>query len=115
MHLKLVGMTSVLALCAGTAAADMNFNRIASFATSLNNQDASTESSSEIISVSGDGMTLAYSDSPLGVVGFIDISDPAAPAPLGNVEVGGEPTAVSIIGQTAFVGVLSSCPSRLKT
>ena len=108
MHLKLVGMTSVLALCAGTAAADMNFNRIASFATSLNNQDASTESSSEIISVSGDGMTLAYSDSPLGVIGFVDITDPAAPAAKGTLDVGGEPTAVSMLGNVVFVGVNTS-------
>lgn len=108
MPIKSVTMTSVFALLATAASAEMNFNRISSFGTYLNNADASQESSSEIISVSGDGMTLAYSDSPLGVVGFIDITDPEAPAPLGNIEVGGEPTAVSIIGQTAFVGVNTS-------
>jgi hypothetical protein len=53
-------------------------------------------------------MTLAYSDSPLGVVGFIDITDPAAPAALGNIDVGGEPTAVSLSGTTALVAVNTS-------
>ena len=108
MSLKLLGMTSTLAIAATTAAAETNFNRIASFGTYANNADASAESSAEIISASADGMTLAYSDSPLGVVGLIDITDPAAPKPLGNIDVGGEPTAVSIIGNTVFVGVNTS-------
>ena len=105
MSLKLVSLTSALAIAASAAAAEQNFNRIASFATATNNADASAESSAEIISASGDGMTLAYSDSPLGVVGFIDITDPAAPAALGNIDVGGEPTAVSLSGTTALVAV----------
>lgn len=101
-------MTSVIALSASAAAADMNFNRISSFPTFLNNADASAESSSEIISVSSDGMTLAYSDSPLGAVGFVDITDATNPQPLGSLEMGGEPTAVSIIGNTAYVAVNTS-------
>ena len=108
MSIKLVSLTSALAIAASAAAAEQNFNRIASFATAVNNADASVESSAEIISASADGMTLAYSDSPLGVVGFIDITDPAAPAALGNIEVGGEPTAVSISGTTALVAVNTS-------
>lgn len=108
MSLKLACMTSILALSASAAAAEMNFNRISSFATYHNNAEASAPSSSEIISASADGMTLAYSDSPLGVVGLIDITDPKAPKALGNIAVGGEPTAVSIIGTTAYVGVNTS-------
>jgi hypothetical protein len=108
LSLKLVSLTSALAIAASAAAAEQNFNRIASFATATNNADASAESSAEIISASGDGMTLAYSDSPLGVVGFIDITDPAAPAALGNIDVGGEPTAVSLSGTTALVAVNTS-------
>jgi hypothetical protein len=107
MTIKLLSMTSVMAIAAGMANADA-FNRIASFQTSLNNADAAVESSAEIISASGDGMTLVYSDSPLGVIGMIDITDPTAPTPKGNINVGGEPTAVSIIGNTAFVGVNTS-------
>lgn len=107
MTCKLVAMTSVIAISAGMANADA-FNRISSFPTFLNNADAGEESSAEIISATTDGMTLVYSDSPLGVIGLIDITDPSNPTPKGNFEVGGEPTAVSIIDNTAFVGVNTS-------
>jgi len=108
MSFRAISMTSILALTASAAAADMNFNRISSFATYANNADPSVESSAEIISASADGMMLAYSDSPLGVVGFIDITDPANPKAMGNIALGGEPTAVSISGTTALVAVNTS-------
>lgn len=112
MSYKLVTLTSALALAAGAAAAqDMNFNRIASFPVVANmaeGEDTSRESSAEIISASADGMTLVYSDSPLGVIGMIDITDPANPKPKGNIAVDGEPTAVSALGNTVFVGVNTS-------
>ena len=107
MIVKIFAATSAIALTAGIAQADA-FNRISSFPTFLNNADATVESSAEIISATQDGMTLVYSDSPLGVIGLIDITDPANPAPKGNIAVDGEPTAVSIIGNTAFVGVNTS-------
>ena len=50
-------------------------------------------------------MTFVYSNSPLGV---IDITDPAAPQAKGNIDVGGEPTAVSMLGQVAMVGMNTS-------
>ncbi|WP_439103823.1 esterase-like activity of phytase family protein [Celeribacter marinus] len=108
MSFKLIGMTSAFALAATGALAEMNFNRIASFATFNNNADVSAASSAEIIGASGDGMTLVYSDSPLGVIGMIDITDPSAPAALGNINVGGEPTAVSVLGNIAMTGVNTS-------
>jgi hypothetical protein len=104
-------LTSVLALVAGGAMAEMNFNRIASFATPLNmaaGEDTTRETSAEIITATADGMTLVYSDSPLGVIGRIDITDPANPKPLGNIALDGEPTAVSALGGTVFVGVNTS-------
>jgi hypothetical protein len=105
-------MTSAAALAvASPAAAEMNFNRIASFATPLNmaeGEDRARATSAEIISASPDGMTLVYTDSPLGVIGLIDITDPAAPKPLGNIDVGGEPTTAHILGGSAFVGVNTS-------
>lgn len=107
MNVKLVAATSALALTAGIAQADA-FNRISSFPTFLNNADSTAESSAEIISATQDGMTLVYSDSPLGVIGLIDIADPANPTPKGNIAVGGEPTAVSVIGNMGFVGVNTS-------
>ncbi|AKH99277.1 Esterase-like activity of phytase [Hoeflea sp. IMCC20628] len=109
---RLLSFTSVLALIAASAsAADMNFNRVSSFATPLNmaaGEDQDRETSSEIIAATEDGMRLVYTDSPLGVVGLVDISDIAAPKPLGNVELGGEPTSVTIIGSSAFVAVNTS-------
>lgn len=111
MTIKTVCLTSILALTAGSAMAEMNFNRISSFATPHNmaeGEDMSQETSAEIIAASADGMTIAYSDSPLGVIGIIDITDPTNPQPKGNVAVDGEPTAVSVIGNTAFAGVNTS-------
>ncbi|MDO6589615.1 alkaline phosphatase [Loktanella sp. D2R18] len=102
-------LTSVLALTAGLAQAD-SFNRIASFPTHMNiaDGDHAVETSAEIIAATADGMTLVYTDSPLGVIGRIDITDPANPAPLGNVDMNGEPTSVGIVGNAAFVGVNTS-------
>ncbi len=108
MTFKSVCLTSIIALTAGQAMADMSFNRIASFATALNNSDAAAASSAEIIGASADGNTLIYTDSPLGVVGLIDITDAAQPQPKGSVDMGGEPTSVTVIGNTAFVAVNTS-------
>ena len=105
-------LTSAIALTASAAAAEMNFNRIASFPVAMNmaeGEDTARESSAEIISASADGMTLIYSDSLLGVIGMIDITDPANPQPMGNIALeGGEPTAVSGLGNTVFAAVNSS-------
>ncbi len=111
MSLRTVCLTSALALTAGQALAEMNFNRIASFPVVKNmaeGADTTRETSPEIIAATADGMTLVYTDSPLGVIGMVDITDPANPAPLGAMEVGGEPTSVGIVGANAFVGVNTS-------
>ena len=109
MTYRTLCLTSAIALTAGMAQADA-FNRIASFPTHLNigDGDHNVATSAEIIAATADGMTLVYTDSPLGVIGRIDISDPANPKPLGNVDMGGEPTSVGIIGNVAFVGVNTS-------
>lgn len=112
MRLKHAGLASALAICAALPAfAQQSFNRIASFATPLNmaaGEDTARPSSAEIIAASEDGNTLIYTDSPLGVVGLIDITDPAAPKPLGNIDVGGEPTTAKILGGKAFAAVVTS-------
>ena len=108
MTFKSVCLTSIIALATGQASAEMNFNRIASFATPHNNADASAESSAEIIAASDDGMTLIYTDSPLGVVGLIDITDATNPQAKGNVDMGGEPTSVTVVGNIAYVAVNTS-------
>ncbi len=104
MNLRALLATTSLVLMAGPALAqDMNFNRIASFPVAANTPDAE-ESSAEIIAATGDGMTLIYSDSPAGVIGFGDIADPANPVAAGAFALpNGEPTAVSALGNTVFV------------
>jgi len=83
------------------------FNRISSFPVAQNNE-AAEATSSEIIVASEDGNTLVYSDSPAGGIGFVDITDPKAPKPLGFLSLDGEPTSVTIIGAKAYVGVNTS-------
>jgi len=112
MTVKALGLTSVLAIStAFPALADPVFNRVASFPTPLNmatGEDLARETSAEIISASEDGMVLVYTDSPLGVVGLVDIADPSAPKPLGNIDVGGEPTTAVFVGAMIFAGVNTS-------
>jgi hypothetical protein len=103
----------VATLLASTAmpAAAQTFDRIASFPTPQNlpaDADPLTETSAEIITATGDGMTLVYSDSPLEAIGLVDITDPAAPKALGSIATDGEPTSVAALGQTVFVAVNTS-------
>jgi len=113
MMKRLLASAVSLACVMATPAAlsDMNFNRIAAFPTYENmadGEDRTRESSAEIIDVTRDGMTLVYTDSPLGTIGMIDITNPRAPRPLGNISLNGEPTSVVVIGNTAYVGVNTS-------
>lgn len=112
MLTKTLSMTSILALVAAVPAlAEPVFNRVSSFATPANmaeGEDLARETSAEIISASEDGMTLVYTDSPLGAVGLVDITDPKAPKALGNIDVGGEPTTAVFLGASIFAGVNTS-------
>ena len=86
MLFRTLGLTSTLAIVSAVPAlAEPVFNRVASFATPLNmaaGEDTARETSAEIITATEDGNTLIYSDSPLGVIGLVDITDPKAPKPL---------------------------------
>lgn len=112
MKLRLLATTALLAVPFTSASADdMVFNRIASFPVNTNipaDMDQASESSSEIISATEDGMMLVYSDSPLGGIGMVDISDPASPAPAGFIALDGEPTAVSVQNGRALVALNTS-------
>jgi len=104
---RLAALSAALLLSTAGAFAAESFNRIASFPVALNAPDAEA-SSSEIITATEDGMTLIYSDSPGGGIGFIDIADPKAPKAAGYLAIEGEPTSVSVIGGKAYVGVNTS-------
>lgn len=105
-------LVSLAALVAAEPAlAEPFFNRIAAFPVAENlprGTDAGTPTSAEIVAANGDGTRLVYTDSPNKAVGFIDLTDPAAPKPLGNLAFDGEPTSVGIKGDIAFVAVNTS-------
>ena len=89
----------------------MNFNRIATFSVCSQIEEScndDTETSVEIITATDDGMTLIHSDSPYGVIGFIDISDPSNPEGTGVVSLNGEPTSVAVWGNYAIAAVNTS-------
>ena len=111
-HSTLFVLTAALAASVSLPAhADQMFNRIASFAVADNlpsDIEQTTPTSSEIITASEDGMTLVYSDSPLGAVGFIDITDPKAPKAGGIVKIDGEPTSVTVAGGKVLAAINTS-------
>lgn len=92
-----------------SAGKSFSFKRIATLANYRNIGDVAGETVSEIVSATKDGMTLVYTDSPRGAVGFVDIREPSKPVPNGTILVGGEPTSVSVLGNAfALVGVNTS-------
>lgn len=86
---------------------ELVFNRIASIPVYLNT-DIEDETVAEIIASSPDGNTLVYTDAASESVGFVDITDPAAPAALGSLDMGGEPTSVAVLGELAYAAVNTS-------
>ena len=84
-----------------------HFQRIATFPVYLNTS-VDDETVAEIVAATPDGNTLVYTDSETEKLGFVDITDPANPQPAGAVDLPGEPTAVSVRGNFALVGVNTS-------
>jgi Esterase-like activity of phytase len=92
------------------------FNRIATFPVILNlcegnptpNICLDTTTVSEIVAASEDGKTLIYTDAETGIIGFVDITDPAHPLPGGVLNLGGSPTSVDVAGSYALVTVDNS-------
>ncbi|WP_045015948.1 esterase-like activity of phytase family protein [Agrobacterium arsenijevicii] len=102
---------ALLTSVAFPAAAEPVFNRIASFPVVKNlpaDKDAKSVTSAEIVTASEDGKTLIYSDSPLGGIGFIDITDAKAPKAGGALLLEGEPTSVAVAGAKVLAGVNTS-------
>jgi hypothetical protein len=87
------------------------FQRIATYVVCQNtscDKGVVPQTVAEIVSVSKDGNTLVYTDSPTGKIGFVDISNPEAPVGLGTVQTGGEPTSVAVSGKYVLAGVNTS-------
>lgn len=112
MKALLVAGTSLMAMAlCGAAVAEPVFNRIASFPVPMTlpeGVDRKTPTSAEIITVTPDGMTLVFSDSPGKRVGFIDIADPRQPKAAGSLALNGEPTSVAAAGKKILVGLNTS-------
>ena len=115
INFKLKALAAALSLAPALAVADrgdnFNFNRIASFPVCMQLDatcDVDTETAAEIVAVDFTGKKLIYSDSPLEAIGFVDISNPSKPKPLGTLDLGGEPTSVAVKFRFALVGVNTS-------
>lgn len=91
--------------------ASMHFNRVATFAVCAQvgaSCESATPVNAEIVAASSDGMTLIYTSGLSRQIGFVDITDPAAPVGLGSLKLDGEPTSVAVVGAHALVAVNTS-------
>lgn len=93
------------------------FHRLATYPVFQNvpaGADPADETVAEISAVSEDGRTLVHTDAAARRIGFVDLSDPAAPRGLGSLslaELGSEhdePTSVAVVGDHVLVVVDSS-------
>ncbi|MFZ1429272.1 MAG: esterase-like activity of phytase family protein [Geminicoccaceae bacterium] len=111
--------TTALATAAMPAvAAGPYFERVATlpvYATLPAGADPKTPTSAEIITATPDGNTLIFTDSPGRRLGFVDITDPAAPAPARSLPLGGEPTSVTVVGGVVLAAVNSSASKAAPT
>ncbi|MEW5838606.1 MAG: esterase-like activity of phytase family protein [Pseudomonadota bacterium] len=107
-----IAYATTSALGASTPNTSMSFNRIAVFpvcsqlGASCETGDDTT--AAEIVTASTDGMTLIYSNSPKGEIGFVDITDPSKPTAKGHLDMGGEPTSVAVLNANVLVAVNTS-------
>jgi hypothetical protein len=83
------------------------FRRLATVPAYLNSS-VDDEAAAEISTVTEDGRTVVYTDSPGERLGFFDISDPSRPKPTGTLAMGGEPTSVAHLGHLLLAGVNTS-------
>jgi hypothetical protein len=90
---------------------ERSFQRVGTFANYRNNANIADVTVSEIVAATADGRTLIYTDSPMGTIGFVNVTNPAQPSPLGKLPFadGHEPTSVDVLGNRyALVAVNSS-------
>ncbi|GIE84729.1 esterase-like activity of phytase family protein [Actinoplanes regularis] len=84
-----------------------SFHRLSTFPVYLNSS-IDDNAAAEISTVTEDGRTVVYTDSPGERLGFVDITDPARPVAAGTLAVGGEPTSVAHLGRLLLAGVNTS-------
>lgn len=111
---------AVRAAAAGwtTPAAEDTFHRLSTYPVYLNRPagtDAADETVAEISAVSDDGRTFVHTDAAARRIGFVDITDPAAPQGLGTLDLAAlglpghaSPTSVAVVGDRVLVVVDTS-------
>jgi hypothetical protein len=101
----------LLAPCAALAQQAPVFHRVATIEAQRMlpaERDRAGRSIAEIVAASADGNTLVYVDGEQRGVGFVDITDPANPRPVGFLAVDGDPTSIAVRGPRAFVAANTS-------
>ncbi|MCO8275979.1 esterase-like activity of phytase family protein [Actinoplanes sp. TRM 88003] len=83
---------------------DKEFRRLATFPAYLNSSIDDT-AAAEISTVTEDGRTVVYTDSPGKRLGFVDITNPSRPRAAGTLALDGEPTSVAHLGHLLLAGV----------
>ncbi|AEE47852.1 esterase-like activity of phytase family protein [Cellulomonas fimi] len=102
-----------------TPTAEQTFHRLATYPVHLNRpagEDPTAETVAEISAVSDDGRTFVHTDALARRIGFVDITDPGAPAGLGTLDLHAglgvgehaEPTSVAVVGNHVLVVVDTS-------
>lgn len=104
--LALVGLAATLTAAAPASAhrKEVEFQRLATFPAYLNSS-ADDTAAAEISTVTEDGRTVVYTDSPGKRLGFVDITDAGRPKPAGTLALDGEPTSVAHLGHLLLAGV----------
>jgi hypothetical protein len=105
---SIVALTMITAMAATTAwssnSTAQHFNRVSTFPVYLNS-DVTNETVAEIVAATNNGNTLVYTDGKMNGIGFVNITDIAAPVAAGFVGVGGEPTSVAVFGDYVLAAV----------
>lgn len=113
MHISLLSGTLAASLLASTSimAQEWAFNRVATMVVTANlpeGADRKKKTVAEIVAVSEDGRMLVYANAERGAVGFVDLANPSAPKPAGEVEMGGEVTSVAVVRNKVLATVVTS-------
>ena len=90
------------------------FNRVAAIEAVRmlpSDRDRAKKSIAEIVAASEDGRTLVYVDGEQNGLGFVDITDPAAPRPAGFLPLKGELTSVAVHEARAYT-VVDTSPNK---
>lgn len=94
-----------------------SYHRLATYPVFRNLPDGvapETQTVAEISAVTADGKTLIYTDAPGKRIGFLDLSDPAAPTGAGSISLeqlghaDDQPTSVAVVGDYVLVVIDSS-------